>query len=228
MKIAILSCLLASALAFAPAAQQRTSTALNYDINSAFGVTVETGNKCPPLGAMLLEDTDERALKWFQNAEIKNGRVAMLATIGYWVQKMGMHFPLYLGPSGSNSFHPESADTWYLSTSAGITFADVAKAATPFDALGMIPAAGWLQLLAAAGAFELTAWNRQWNEERAVPGDYGYDPLGFTKRAGGLESAELKQLRIQEIKNGRLAMIAIAGWLSEESIPGSFPVPFHP
>ena len=74
----------------------------------------------------------------------------------------------------------------------------------------MVPAAGWLQMLAAAGAFELTAWNRQWNEERSVPGDYGYDPLGFTKRAGGLESEELKQLRIQEIKNGRLVSVNVA------------------
>ena len=76
MKIFVLSTLLASASAFAPAAQQRSSTALNYDINAQFGVTPETGNKCPPLGAMLLQDTDERALKWFQNAEIKNGRVS--------------------------------------------------------------------------------------------------------------------------------------------------------
>lgn len=75
MKIVAISALLASASAFAPAAQQRASTALNYDINAQFGVTPETGNKCPPLGAMLLQDTDEKALKWFQNAEIKNGRV---------------------------------------------------------------------------------------------------------------------------------------------------------
>jgi hypothetical protein len=149
---------------------------------------------------------------------------------------MGMHFPLYLGPSGeflqayltnvngllrvdishllltsvyipgSNSFHPESNEAWFLSTSSGVTFSDIAHASTPFDAIGMVPAAGWLQILVAAGAFELTAWNRQWNEDRPVAGDYGYDPLGFTKRAGGLDSPELKELRIQEIKNGRLAM----------------------
>lgn len=142
-------------------------------------------------------------------------------------QKMGVHFPLYLGPNGSNAFHPESADAWYLSTSAGVTFSDIAKADTVFDAMAMVPAAGWLQIIAAGGLFELTAWNRQWNEKRSVPGDYGYDPLGFTKRPGGLESEEMKKLRIQEIKNGRLAMITMAAWLSEESIPGSFPLP-HP
>jgi hypothetical protein len=81
-----LSLLASSVVAFAPSATTRASvtSALHaLDIDSVFGVTIETGNKCPPLGAKLLEDTDERALKWFQNAEIKNGRVAMVAAIGY-------------------------------------------------------------------------------------------------------------------------------------------------
>ena len=69
----------------------------------------------------------------------------------------------------------------------------------------MIPAAGWAQMVLAAGAFELTAWNRQWNEGRPVPGDYGYDPLGFT-RDDGIASEKFEDLRIKEIKNGRLAM----------------------
>jgi hypothetical protein len=141
---------------------------------------------------------------------------------------MGMHFPLYLGPSGSNAFHPESADSWYLSTTAGVTFSDIAHASSPFEALTMVPAFGWMQILACAGAFELTAYYRQYGEGAdRVPGDYGYDPLGFTKGPEGLESERMKKLRIKEIKNGRLAMIAMAGWLSEESIPGSFPLP-HP
>lgn len=62
------------------------------------------------------------------------------------VQKMGLHFPLYLGPSGSNCFHPASDTAWYLSTSAGVTFSDVANAATPLDAVQMVPLAGWLQV----------------------------------------------------------------------------------
>lgn len=122
------------------------------------------------------------------------------------VQKMGIHFPLYLGPTGSNAFHPDSTDAWYLSKSAGITFSDVAHADNVFDAFGMVPIQGWFQVLMAAGAFELVAWERQWNQERSVPGDYGFDPLGFTKRPGGLESEEMEKLRIKEIKNGRLAM----------------------
>ena len=205
--VAILSVLLAGASAFAPlTVNTKTTSALSASkLDGEFGVGIEFGNKCPPLGAVILEDTKPEALKWFQNAEIKHGRVAMVATIGFWVQKLGVHFPLYLGPSGSNAFHPESADAWYLSTSAGVTFSDIAKA-SPLDAVGMVPAAGWLQILFFAGIFEATAYQRQWAEGRTVPGDYGYDPLGFTKGEGGLESDKMKSLRLKEIKNGRLAM----------------------
>lgn len=84
MKIAAYTLLLASASAFTSTSPSRASTSLSaVDMDTAFGVTIETGNKCPPLGKKMLEDTDEKALKWFQNAEIKNGRVAMIATLGY-------------------------------------------------------------------------------------------------------------------------------------------------
>lgn len=142
-------------------------------------------------------------------------------------QKMGVHFPIYFGPQGSNAFSPTvTGDEWYLSESAGITFGDLSNAASPFDALGMIPAAGWVQMLVAAGAFELMALYRQWEQNRPIPGDYGYDPLRFTKD-DGIESKKFEKLRMKEIKNGRLAMITMAGWLANESIPGSFPL-WHP
>jgi len=218
-----------SADAFAPVSVSKkvsTSPLEASSLDSAFGVGIETGNKCPPLGAWILEDAQPSALKWFQNAEIKHGRIAMVATIGFMVQKFGVHFPLYLGPTGSNVFHPASDEAWLLSPTTGVTFSDIATAA-PLDAIKMVPAAGWAQVFAFAGWFEALAYQRQWNEGRDVPGDYGYDPLGFTKREGGLESDELKKLRIKEIKNGRVAMMAIAGWVANEAYPGAFPV-WHP
>ena len=123
----------------------------------------------------------------------------MVATIGFLTQKLGVHFPLYLGPTGSNCFHPESSEAWYLSSSSGVTFSDIATAA-PLDAIKMVPDAGWFQIFIAAGWFECIAYNRQWAEGRDVPGDYGYDPLGFTKN--GISD----DLRMKEIKNGRVAM----------------------
>lgn len=228
MKAVALFTLSVSVSAFAPTTNQspRTSVAQNALVDEAFGISIETGNKCPPLGRWILEDANQAGVKWWQNAELKHGRVAMVATIGYMIQKWGIHMPLYLGPSGSNVFHPESSKDWLLSTTTGVTFSDIAEA-DPLDSIGMVPAAGWVQILFAAGLFELTAWKRQWDDENPIPGDYGYDPLGFTQREGGFDSDELTKLRMMEIKNGRVAMMAMAGWLSNESIPGALPV-WHP
>lgn len=229
MKVFVtVAALLTSASAFTtPNTASKLQTSLAASIDDAFGVTVETGNKCTPLGARLLEDAQDGALEWFQNAEIKHGRIAMIATIGYMNQKFGVHFPLYFGPTGSNALSPGSDDAWFLSTTEGVTFTDIANAATPMEAVSMIPSAGLLQILFAAGIFEATAYNRQYNIGGRVPGDYGYDPLGFTKVEGGLESDKMKKLRIKEIKNGRLAMLAIAGWVANDAIPGALPV-WHP
>lgn len=202
---ACLAAILGSAAAFAPAAQSgKASTALAASsIDDAFGVSIETGNKCPPLGSWILEDTSPDAIKWFQNAELKHGRIAMVATIGFMVQKFGVHFPLYLGPTGSNAFHPASDQAWLLSSSSGVTFSDIAAAA-PLDAIQMVPAAGWLQIFFVAGWFECVAFDRQWNQEGRVPGDYGYDPLGFTKGKDMANDEKMKSLRLKEIKNGRV------------------------
>ncbi|CAB9497149.1 Fucoxanthin chlorophyll a c [Seminavis robusta] len=220
-----LSMLAASAAAFQTVQPAKSSTALlNSKFDGTFGTGPETGNKVPPYGAWIFDNIGERGIKWFQTAEIKNGRVAMVATIGYMIQKWGIHFPLYLGPSGSNGFSPESSDSWYLSASEGITFSDVAHAATPLDAIGMIPLFGFYQILFVAGWFELLAAGRQ---ESDIPGNFGYDPLGFTKRPGGFDSAEITSLRMKEIKNGRLAMMTMTAWVTEDLVPGSFPLP-HP
>eukprot|EP00518_Triparma_eleuthera_P005373 CAMPEP_0182459672 /NCGR_PEP_ID=MMETSP1319-20130603/4744_1 /TAXON_ID=172717 /ORGANISM="Bolidomonas pacifica, Strain RCC208" /LENGTH=229 /DNA_ID=CAMNT_0024658637 /DNA_START=48 /DNA_END=737 /DNA_ORIENTATION=+ len=229
MKLLSLLALLPLASAFSPSPllSSPPSSALSASsLDGAIGLTVETGRKCPPLGAKILEGTGPEALAWFENAELKHGRIAMVATIGFMVQKYGVHFPLYLGPSGSNVFHPADDAGWYLSQSAGIKFADIAAMA-PLDAIKAVPLAGWLQILFVAGWSECVAYQRQYNEGGRVPGDYGYDPLGFTKRAGGLSSPELTSLRVKEIKNGRVAMLAISAWVANEAIPGALPV-WHP
>lgn len=198
--------LLASASAFAPSTTNTRSTAMNALIDESFGISIETGNKCTPLGRALLKDAGPDGIKWFQNAEIKHGRIAMVATIGFWVQKLGVHFPLYLGPSGSNGFNPEStASNWLISTTSGVSFQDIAQA-SPLDAIGMVPNQGWFQIFLFAAWFECVAYGRQWGEGREVPGDYGFDPLGFTKKEGGIAGKDFESMRMKEIKNGRVAM----------------------
>lgn len=72
-----LSLLAASASAFQsvqPVAPSSTALmASSYD--GTFGTGPETANKCPPYGAYIFDNIGERGQKWFQVAEIKNGRV---------------------------------------------------------------------------------------------------------------------------------------------------------
>uniref|UniRef100_A0A7S2WN16 Plastid light harvesting protein n=1 Tax=Eucampia antarctica TaxID=49252 RepID=A0A7S2WN16_9STRA len=230
MKVIAALALLGSASAFAPAGVSTTRPAMVANkmsaVDEAFGVSVETGNRVPPLGRALLENAQPSAVKWFQNAEIKHGRIAMVATIGFLSQKLGVHFPLYFGPTGSNCFSPASDQAWLLSKTTGVTFSDIAAAA-PLDAVKMVPLSGWAQIFFGAAVFECVAYHRQWNLGAEIPGDYGYDPLGFTQREGGWDSKELTKLRMMEIKNGRVAMMTIAAWVSNEMIPGALPV-WHP
>jgi len=51
-----------------------------------------------------------------------------------------------------------------------------------------------------------------------APGDLGFYPFG--KKDG----AKLDELKLQELKNGRLAMIAMAGFFAEHQIDGSVPL----
>jgi len=57
-----------------------------------------------------------------------------------------------------------------------------------------------------------------WNQEKPdgyVPGNYGFDPLGLYKAKGNK-----KVMETAEIKNGRLAMLAITGYAFSEISTG--------
>ena len=58
---------------------------------------------------------------------------------------------------------------------------------------------------------------------RPIAGDLGYDPLGLFKKK---TDAQKDEMRLKELKNGRLAMIAMAAYTSEHWIPGSVPISF--
>ena len=54
-------------------------------------------------------------------------------------------------------------------------------------------------------------------DETRVPGVFGFDPLGLSKN----KSQEQKELlEYQEIKNGRLAMLAIGGMIHHNWVTG--------
>lgn len=82
------------------------------------------------------------------------------------------------------------------------------------DPLKAVPALGLgpqLQVLFAIGAIELATWDGTFSGSR-TPGDFKFDPLNQLK---GKSAAQINDLKLKELKNGRLAMIASIGMLVE-------------
>jgi hypothetical protein len=121
MKVACLVlATVATASAFAPASQSapRCTSIVQASLDDIGGSTMPFKN-FDPLG--LAELGSDTTLSWFRAAELKNGRVAMLATTGYIVQAAGFHFPGML-----------SHDVSFESLSS----------MKPFDAWDAVPEAG--------------------------------------------------------------------------------------
>jgi len=136
---------------------------------------------------------DEASLYRRRCVEIKHGRVCMVAFLGMTV-----------GPNDLIS--PSHA---LLSPSLDLHFDDIPGGIAAIDA---VPAAGWFQIIALVGAHELTI-NKQ--DYTKVPGEIPTF-LGFKPE----DPAVFKEKQLKELKNGRLAMIAVLGELMAQKVSG--------
>ena len=136
------------------------------------------------------KNADADKMFWYRSAELKHGRIAMLAALGQITQ--------YYVQLGDPVFN---------------------QGDKPFKALEQVvaerPFAG-AQIILAIFAVEALG---QFNQVKPgmAPGDLGFDPLGL--KPSDPEAWEKTQLR--ELKNGRLAMLAIAGMLYTETLTGN-------
>jgi hypothetical protein len=151
------------------------------------GVTAPLG-LFDPLG--ISTKVPEGQLLFYREAELKHGRVCMLAILGLIVGERHDFIPL-LG-AGIDSKLPA-----YL-------FGTPAISATP---------AALFWPIALGGLFFEEA-RRESSKAGTAPGDYGWDPLGLKPK----EAAALKELQNKELNNGRLAMFAAAGIIAQEMI----------
>jgi len=223
MKLSLLSVLIGSAAAFAPAPSARTSVAVNAGIDDLKSIAEKSNPVLKfydPLelsSTTIWGNTNDATIAFLRQSEIKHGRVAMAAFVGYIVQSNGIHFPW-----------PIAFDGTPFPSAAG-------SPPEQWDALS--PAAKW-QIILFIGFLE-------WYSEAAgthymrggVPGAYPkfsefgmiphpmpfnlYDPFGFSKNRS--EEAKANGL-IKELNNGRLAMIGILGFISEQRVEGSVPL----
>eukprot|EP00541_Cyclophora_tenuis_P006277 CAMPEP_0116555484 /NCGR_PEP_ID=MMETSP0397-20121206/8173_1 /TAXON_ID=216820 /ORGANISM="Cyclophora tenuis, Strain ECT3854" /LENGTH=244 /DNA_ID=CAMNT_0004080761 /DNA_START=41 /DNA_END=775 /DNA_ORIENTATION=+ len=190
----------------APAAAAAPSyTCISKDEILASPNTIEFGSVWDPLG--LAEWGSDETLAWFRHSEVKHGRIAMAAFVGWCVVGAGIRLP------GELAY--------------GLKFADISGKG--LDAWDAVPGWGKAQLLLLAGLIEFhdeiffklkdTHYLRGGTPgKNMVPGLY--DPLGLHKNKS--EEAKARG-RDVEIKNGRLAMIGIAGFYFASTIPGSVP-----
>lgn len=210
MKAAILISALGMASAFAPATNKASSTDLKACVSRETILsepdTLEFGKIWDPLG--LAEMGSDETIAWYRHAEIKHGRVAMAAFVGWWAVGAGLRLP------GELSY--------------GLDFASIpSKGLEAWDA---VPGWGKAQMLLLAGLIELhdeifhstrgTHYMKGGTPgKNMVPGLY--DPFGLS--TGRSEEAKARG-RSVEIKNGRLAMVGIAGMWATATLEGSVPL----
>jgi hypothetical protein len=189
-----------SASAFAPISSMKKSTAMH-----AFTADDLVGSLAPvgffdPLG--FAEKADEATLKRYREAELTHGRVAMLATVGFLVGEK-----------------VEGSSFLFDSQITGPAISHLAQ----------VPVGFWIALTIAIGAAEQYRATVGWVEpqnvpvakagllrETYVPGDIGFDPLGLKPS----DPEELKIMQTKELQNGRIAMLAAAGFMAQELVDG--------
>jgi len=133
MKLAIAALLAGSAAAFTAQSSKASSTALKMSYENELGVIAPTGF-FDPLG--LSSNIDQATFDAYRESELKHGRVAQLAVIGYIVPEV-FRFPGEIAP--------------------GLKFADIPNGVA---AINTIPALGWAQMFFLIGAVDYYGYLR--------------------------------------------------------------------
>lgn len=196
---ALTALFLGSAAAFAPASIKKASSALAFTAADLPGSLAPMGF-FDPLG--FAEKADEPTLRRYREAETTHGRVAMLAVVGFLVGEAveGSSFLFDASIKGPAITH-----------------------------LAQVPTGFWVILTIAIGAAETKRAEIGWVEPENVPvgkagllrdayypGDIGFDPLGLKPA----DEAEFNVMITKELQNGRLAMLAAAGFMAQELTDG--------
>mmetsp|Transcript_91776 Transcript_91776/g.237829 ORF Transcript_91776/g.237829 Transcript_91776/m.237829 type:complete len:315 (+) Transcript_91776:82-1026(+) len=142
--------------------------------------------------AGLTKGKDDETLRYYRAAELKHGRVAMLACLGWFHTAAGWH------PVGDAAVRSSISDD-------------------PLIAAQQLPGAGWLQVLFTLMCFEwLTAYIC------TPPKDQPWDVLGVSDLIADEKYPEWKDQKMRELNNGRLAMVGIIGLIAQTAYTGEY------
>ncbi|CAL1140646.1 unnamed protein product [Cladocopium goreaui] len=149
-----------------------------------------------PMG--MSKDGDLKTFRRRREAELKNGRVAMFATIGFITPEY-FRFPGYLSPAKE------------------LKFSDVPNGLAAFS---KVPLTGWIQILIFCGMVDFGLYRA---DDSRDPGDYeNAGILGVPNASGPMSDVEGRKRKLNsELANGRLAMVAITGMLFQNGMFGT-------
>jgi hypothetical protein len=145
---------------------------------------------------------DENTMKRYREAELTHCRVAMLAVVGFLVGEQ-----------------VEGSSFLFDASIQGPAITHLAQVPIPF----------WIALLSVITKYEIKRAEIGWVNPRDVPvgqagllrkgympGDIGFDPLKLKPK----KIAEFERMQNKELQNGRLAMLAAAGFMAQELVDG--------
>jgi len=161
----------------------------------------------------LSTDITEGRLLFFREAELKHGRLCMLAFLGIVVGEN--YHPLFGGeidiPAGKHFTAISTDSFWFLAYIQNIFAIGFEERRTSLPHLD----GTFLNGLRGGPGESDEAFIGKKSGNR-LPGDIGFDPLGLKPK----KEKELVELQTKELNNGRLAMVAVAGILAQEAIYG--------
>jgi len=163
------------------------------------GITAPFPDVFDPAG-FLNTAKDARDVRRWREAELTHGRVSMLAALGFVIGEQLEDFPLFYNFDGRIS----------------------GPAINQFQQVG---AGFWEPLVLVIGIAEAYRVALAWEtpkgqgfnnlKEDYVMGELGFDPFNYLD---GKSEEEIFELKTKELNNGRLAMIAIAGFVTQEFV----------
>ena len=132
-----------------------------------------------------LNFSDFAPMDWLREAELKHGRICMLAWTGFCAVDAGIQiYPLPEAYEGLTSVTAHDALVEQGAMSQIFLWCSLAE---------IISTVAVIQMLEGSGR---------------EPGDFGFDPLGFLS---GKSEEEVNEMKLKEINNGHLAMLAFSG-----------------
>lgn len=201
-KVIVICSILAVASAFSTSRPSTGLGSLKMSAESMVGSLPPVGF-FDPLG--LSAGKSDGELKKYREAELKHGRVAMVASLGILTGETVN--PFFDGKiTGPAIYQFQQADDlvsyFWVAVLFGVALVE-----------GQNILSGWESPEETRGRKSDVAQLK----ESYVNGDLGFDPLNLNP---GVGTPEFDELRTKELQNGRLAMLGVAGMVAQELVDG--------